>query len=195
MVWRLIVRASVLLSLAAAASWLAVSGAGAEELVQTEPPQDGVTAETPHHILLTFNRGLALRLNAHSVQVLDAEGHRLDSGEAAIATYSTRTLIVPLSGEAEGEVEVRYAVLFERAGGELYEQRGGYRFTINPLAPGEAGVAQLAAPPKSSQGVVLWTIAVLLGVAFVGALLYFLRLATGNARSSLEPQNRTPFED
>lgn len=192
---RLIVRVSMLLGLLLAASLMALSSVAADELVQAEPPADGVTAETPHNLLLTFDRGLAQLRNAHTVEVLDESGERIDTGHASVSTYSLRTLVVPLSGESEGEIEVRYTVLFEQDDGNVREVSGSYSFAVNPLAPGEAGVAQLATAPKSKQGLVLWTIAVLIGVALVGAMLYFLRLATGNARSSLEPRNRTPFED
>ena len=52
---------------------------------------------------------------------------------------------------------------------------------------------EAAGEPRSSQSLVLWTVAILAGIALTATLLYFLRLASGNARSSLEPIDRTPF--
>lgn len=191
---RRLIAGGVLLALAAALSLLSLSAAQGEELIQAEPHPDGVTAETPHNVLLTFDRDLALLRNAHRAEIYDEGGHRLDTGAAMISTYSARTLVVPLEGKSEGELEVRYSVLLNTGDGVLNEVRGSYVFTVDPsLAGAEPDAA--AATEKSSQGLVLWTIAILIGVAFVGALLYFLRLATGNSRSSLEPLNRTPFND
>ena len=193
---RLIIRSAAALGLLLAFSLLVPLSANAEALIQTDPPPDGITAEAPHNVLLTFDRNLALLRNAHRAEIYDAGGHRVDSGKAKISTYSARTLIIPLSEEAEGELEVRYAVLLSAADGQSSELRGSYVFTVDPSISGEPlQPAAEAAGEKSSQGLVLWTVAILLGIAFVGALFYFLRLATGNARSSLEPLNRTPFDD
>ena len=174
---------------------LTLASANAEELIQAEPHPGGVTAETPHNVLLTFDRSLALLRNAHRAEIYDAAGHRVDSGKAEISTYSARTLIIPLSEDAEGELEVRYAVWLSGGDEQPTELRGSYVFTVDPSIAGEAAPAAAAAAEKSSQGLVLWTVAILIGIAFAGALFYFLRLATGNARSSLEPLNRTPFDD
>ena len=193
---RLIIRSAAALGLLLALSLLIPMSANAEALIQTDPPPDGITAEAPHNVLLTFDRNLALLRNAHRAEIYDAGGHRVDSGKAKISTYSARTLIIPLSEEAEGELEVRYAVLLSAADGQSSELRGSYVFTVDPSIAGQLPQpAAAAAAEKSSQGLVLWTIAILLGIAFIGALFYFLRLATGNARSSLEPLNRTPFND
>lgn len=192
---RRLITAGVLLALAAALPLLWLAAAQGEELIQAEPHPDGVTAETPHNVLLTFDRDLALLRNAHRAEIYDEGGHRVDTGATTISTYSARTLVVPLEGKSEGELEVRYAVLLNSGDGVLNEVRGSYVFTVDPSIAGEEQPSATAAAEKSSQGLVLWTVAILIGVAFVGALLYFLRLATGNSRSSLEPLNRTPFED
>ena len=192
---RLIIRSAAALGVLLALALLVPLSANAEALIQTDPPPDGITAEAPHNVLLTFDRNLALLRNAHRAEIYDAGGHRVDSGKAKISTYSARTLIIPLSEEAEGELEVRYAVLLSAADGQSSELRGSYVFTVDPSISGEPTPAAEAAAEKSSQGLVLWTVAILLGIAFVGALFYFLRLATGTARSSLEPLNRTPFND
>lgn len=192
---RRLIAGGVLLALVAALSLLSLSAAQGEELIQAEPHPDGVTAETPHNVLLTFDRDLALLRNAHRAEIYDEGGHRLDTGAATISTYSARTLVVPLEGKSEGELEVRYSVLLNSGDGILNEVRGSYVFTVDSSIADEAEPGAAATTEKSSQGLVLWTIAILIGIAFVGALLYFLRLATGNSRSSLEPLNRTPFDD
>lgn len=192
---RRLITVGVLLALVAALPLLWLAAVQGEELIQAEPHPDGVTAETPHNVLLTFDRDLALLRNAHRAEIYDEGGHRVDTGATTISTYSARTLVVPLEGKSEGELEVRYAVLLNSGDGVLNEVRGSYVFTVDPSIAGEEQPGAVAAAEKSSQGLVLWTVAILIGVAFVGALLYFLRLATGNSRSSLEPLNRTPFED
>lgn len=171
--------------------------ASADELIQAEPGADATVAEV-HQVLLTFDRSLATLAGAHVVEVYDGHGERVDDGGAAISTYSRRTLIVPLKGHLEGDLTVRYRVLTaadDRGAGTTLN--GGYRFTVDESAAGsaEAEPAAAAAETKSSQGIVLWTVAILIGIGFAGALLFFVRLATGNSRSSLEPINRTVLRD
>jgi len=170
--------------------------ASADELIQAEPGADATVAEV-HQVVLTFDRPLAALAGAHIVEVYDGHGDRVDDG-AGISTYSRRTLIVPLKGHLEGDLTVRYRVLTaddDRGAGSAVD--GGYRFTVDETAIGEAGGEPAVAVPetKSSQGIVLWTVAILIGIGFAGALLFFVRLATGNSRSSLEPTNRTVFRD
>ena len=83
---------------------------------------------------------------------------------------------------------------FENSSGELEPLSDNYSFNVDhDFAPIEGGVEIVET--KSSQSLVLWTVAILIGITAAGGMIYFLRLATGNARSSLEPQNRTPFRD
>lgn len=186
----------LLLTTAAAlvAAWLAIAPADAADLIQAEPHPGDTVAEAPHQLVLTFDQPLALLKNAHHVEVTDADGHRVDDGHANISTYSARTLIVPIAVKDDGALSVHYRVLFENQSGELEALTGDYSFSVDHgfVVP-EGGVEIVEA--KSSQSLVLWTIAILIGVAAVGGMVYFLRLATGNSRSSLEPQNRTPFRD
>ena len=176
----------------------AVQAASADELVRAEPGPDAMLAEAPHQVLLTFDRPLAALAGAHDVAIYDESGKRVDDGHAGLSTYSPRTLIAPIKGKIEGPLDVSYRVLIA-AGERGSAQRltGGYRFTIDPSATaGESGQgAQAAGESKSSQGVVLWTVAILIGIAFAGAMAFFLRVATGTSRSSLEPVNRTVFKD
>ena len=186
------------LVVAGGALFAVAQAASADELVQAEPRVDAVVAEAPHQVVLTFDRSLAALAGAHVVEVYDGHGDRVDDGKAGLSTYSRRTLIVPLKGHLEGDLTVSYRVRTaagERGAGTILN--GGYRFTVDESAIGgaEGGGAALAGESKSSQGVVLWTVAILIGIAFAGGMVFFLRVATGTSRSSLEPTNRTVFRD
>ena len=162
----------------------------ADELIESEPPAGETLGEAPEAILLTFDEPLALEPGANSAAIIDAEGFRVDDGSAQISTYSARTLIVRLAHglEPEGPLRVAYSVRF--ADGS--ERDASFAFTIEHGAA-EHAVVEVAGEPRSSQSLVLWTVAILAGIALTATLLYFLRLASGNARSSLEPIDRTPF--
>ncbi len=185
----LLATATVLLAV-----WVATAPARATGLIQAEPHEGVTVSEAPHQLVLTFDQPLALLKNAHHVEVTDVDGNRVDDGYANISTYSARTLIVPLHVEHDGALHVRYRVLYEDAQGDLRPISGDYSFTVDHnFVPPEGGVEVVET--KSSQSLVLWTVAILIGIVAAGGMVYFLRLATGNSRSSLEPQNRTPFRD
>lgn len=190
-------------ALAALVSAIAVVGAlalfsptaASDYLIQEEPERGATVAEAPHQVLLTFDRPLAQIKGAHRIQVTDAAGYRVDDGYAEIATYSQRTLIVPIHAEGDGTLEVEYRVLLVGEGEHL-EVSSSYNFTVDhSLTPIEGDPLDAPATEKSSQALVLWTIAILIGIAFAGGMVYFLRMATGNSRSSLEPTNRSIFRD
>ena len=179
---------------ALAAAWAAITPAGAADLIQAEPHPGDTVAEAPHQLVLTFDVPLALLRNAHYVEVTDADGNRVDDGHASISTYSARTLIVPLEVEHDGALNVHYRILYEDSEGELVTLSNSYSFNVDHnFVPPESGVEVVST--KSGQSLVLWTIAILIAISLAGGMVYFLRMATGNARSSLEPQNRTPFRD
>lgn len=183
-------------TMAALSALALLSPTGAREyLIQEEPERGATVAEAPHQLILTFDRPLAQLRGAHHVEVTDGAGKRVDDGHTSISTYSQRTLIVPIHAEGDGALEVHYNVLLI-GDGEHLRVSSAYEFSVDhSLSPieGEAGVA--AATTKSSQALVLWTIAILIGISVAGGLVYFLRMATGNSRSSLEPINRSIFRD
>lgn len=183
-------------ALATAAALALLSPAGASEyLIQEEPERGATLAEAPHQLVLTFDRPLAQIKGAHRVDVTDAGGNRVDDDHPSISTYSQRTLIVPIHAEGDGALEVDYSVLLI-GDGEHLQVSSSYNFTVDhSLAPFEGEVIEAPATAKSSQALVIWTIAILIGIAFAGGLVYFLRMATGNSRSSLEPTNRSVFRD
>ena len=194
---RLIGALAALVSAIAAAGALALFSptAASDYLIQEEPERGATVAEAPHQVLLTFDRPLAQIKGAHQIEVTDGAGHRVDDGYAEISTYSQRTLVVPIHAEGDGTLEVNYRVLLI-GDGENLQVGSSYQFTVDhSLAPIEGDRLDAPATEKSSQALVLWTIAILIGIAFAGGMVYFLRMATGNSRSSLEPTNRSIFRD
>ena len=183
-------------TIAALLAMALLSPTGASDaLIQEEPERGSTVAEAPHQIVLTFNRPLAQIMGAHHVEVTDSDGYRLDEGHANISTYSQRTLIVPIHAEGDGAMQVDYHVLLI-GDGEQLPVSSSYNFTVDhAVAPIEGEAIDAPASEKSSQALVLWTIAILSGIAFAGGMIYFLRMATGNSRSSLEPTNRSVFRD
>lgn len=164
-------------------------------LIQAEPEQDATVAEAPHQLLLTFDRPLVQVKGVHHVEVTDGAGHRVDDGYPSISTFSRRTLIVPIHAEGDGTLEVHYRVRLA-GDGENIDVISSYNFSVDhSLVPIEGDQIEAPAVEKSSQSLVLWTIAILIGIAVAGGLIYFLRMATGNSRSSLEPTNRSVFRD
>ena len=190
------VRLAVVAAILVALALVTLSQTGAsEELIQAEPARGAIVAEAPHQLLLTFNRPLAQLIGAHRVEVTDANGYRVDDGHADISTYSQRTLVVPVHAEGDGDLRVDYRVLLIGDGENLLVS-SSYQFTVDHSAvPIEGEQLDASATAKSSQSLVLWTIAILIGLTFAGGMLYFLRMATGNSRSSLEPTNRTVFRE
>jgi len=166
-----------------------------EYLIQEEPERGATVAEAPHQLVLTFDRPLAQIKGAHHVEVTDGGGYRVDDGYPEISTYSQRTLIVPIHAEGDGTLNVDYRVLLV-GDGENLQISSSYDFTVDhSLLPMEGEAVEAPAAAKSSQALVLWTVAILIGIAFAGGMVYFLRMATGNSRSSLEPTNRSVFRD
>ena len=187
---------ALLVAFAAISAMALLSPTGASDnLIQAEPEIGSTVAESPHQLVLTFDRPLAQIKGVHHVEVTDSAGYRLDEGHANISTYSQRTLIVPIHAEGDGTMQVDYNVLLI-GDGEQLQVSSSYDFTVDhALAPIEGEEIAAPATEKSSQALVLWTIAILIGIAFAGGMVYFLRMATGNSRSSLEPTNRSIFRD
>ena len=186
--------------LIALAAGLALTLPGAADassgaLIQEEPERGSTVAEAPHQLLLTFDRPLAQLIGAHHVAVTDSNGNRVDDGHPVISNYSQRTLIVPVNVHGDGGLTVEYRVQLI-GDGEMLQFESSYEFSVDhTLGPNDGEDITAPATAKGSQPIVLWTIAILIGISAVGAMLYFLRLATGTSRSSLEPVNRSVFRD
>lgn len=183
-------------ALVAATALTLLSPTGASDyLIQEEPERGSTVAEAPHQLILTFDRPLAQVRGVHHVEVTDSAGHRVDDGHSSISTYSQRTLVVPIHAEGDSTLDVHYRVRLVGEG-ESIDVISSYNFSVDhTLGPIEGDPIDAPAAAKSSQSLVLWTIAILIGIAVAGGLIYFLRMATGNSRSSLEPTNRSVFRD
>lgn len=173
---------AVVLQIVVAAALTAT--AHADDLIEADPYPGAVIGEEPEVILLRFDRDLALSRGSHEVEVFNEDGARIDDGHAEISGYSQRTMIVHLEDPVEeGEVSVLYSVRFEESG-ETVE--GEFDFVIE-LGVGEDEKAEaVVGEPRSEESIVLWTIAVMLAIALFTLLLYYLRVATDNAKSSVE---------
>ncbi len=163
---------------------LFTSSASADELIESDPHQSETLDHSPESILLTFDEPLLLEPGANSAAIVTAEGERIDDGNARIAGYSSRSLIVqPAPGEEiEGEVAVYYVVTF--VSGESLT--GAVDFAVDEHFVAPVLDIESTGPPRTSQSIVLWTLAILFGVALFTLLGYYLRFATDNARSSID---------
>ena len=156
----------------------------ADDLIEAEPAPGAVIGEEPEVILLRFDRDLALKRGAHDVEVFNQDGDRVDDGHSEIAGYSQRTMIVHLAEPVEeGEVVVLYSVRFADSGDTL---EGEFDFAIEPGIEEEEAEEAVVGEPRSEESIVLWTIAVMLAIALFALMLYYLRVATDNAKSSVE---------
>ena len=164
---------------------LPATTAEADRLVEGDPAEGETVGEEPEVVLLRFDRDLAVEAGTNSVAVIDAEGRRIDDGKAEISGYSARTMLVHL-GETgtEGDLTVTWTVRFAESGDRV---QGTFDFAVEPGAdPEEEEPALATEEPRSGQTIVLWTVAVIGAVALFALLLFHLRVATGNAQSSLE---------
>ena len=134
--------------------WGESQSATAEKLIQQEPHAGDTVAELPHQLLLTFDRPLALLVGAHTVTVTDSEGHELNDGPAQIATYSARTLVVPLEGEVQdaADISVSLSVRFQDSDGELFALDESYGFRVDPSLSESELAGEAAAGGGSADG-------------------------------------------
>ena len=171
----------VALLLFAAALWPA--SVRADVLIEAEPAPGETIGEEPEVILLRFDRDLELTRDVNTVAVFDAAGERVDDGQAEIAGYSPRTMVVHLAAAVEeGDVTVRYRVRFADSGETV---DGEFDFAIEPGVVEDAEVAAVG-EPRSQQSIVLWTVAIMVAIALFALMLYYLRVATDNAQSSVQ---------
>lgn len=179
----------------AASVWLATPIA-ADGLIESEPHAGQTIGETPHLILLTFDQDLASEPGANSVAIVDADGVRVDDRSAEISGYSARSMIVRVAGgvEAEGDLTVVWVVRFA---GQREDTQGSFVFSVQPGAEPVEELEAAAEPfeERSEQSIVLWTIAILLAIAVAVLMLYYLRVATGNATSSLDGGHDSSSDD
>lgn len=180
-------RLLVVMATAALLAALLPAGVSGDGLVTSEPAAGEILGEAPHVVLLTFDQPLALEAGANSAALLDGDGVRVDDGKAEIAAYSDRALIVRLAAgvEPEGPLRAVWVVTFAGSG-QVVE--GSLAFSVQPGHEPSEEVEAVAepSPPRGTESIVLWTVAIVMSTAVFVLLLYFLRVATGNAKSSVD---------
>ena len=178
-------RAALGALLALAVLWLPAR-ALAFEPVELEPEPDVVLGATPEVITITFDEPLRLQPGANFATIWDQEGNGVP-GRSEIAGYSPHTLLLHPSGELpEGLLIIHWHAVSAESGAE---SDGIFQFTLTPgAAPQAPSPAVVVAAPseRSSESIVLWTVAILGGSALVAFVLYLLRRELGLGKSSLE---------
>ena len=178
-------RAALGALLALAVLWLPAR-ALAFEPVEFEPEPDVVLGEAPEVITLTFDEPLRLQPGANFATIWDQEGNGVP-GRSEIAGYSPHTLLLRPSAKLPGGLLIIHWHAVSAESGE--ESDGIFQFTLTPGAAPEApppAVVVAAPSGRSSESIVLWTVAILGGVALVAFVLYLLRRELGLGKSSLE---------
>lgn len=141
-------------------SWAAPASAHAS-LVTTSPADDALLDEAPETITLTFTEGVAVQ--ADGVRVLDANGDRVDAGEASA---SGSTVSAPLrSGIGDGG----YVVAWRAVSEDGHPINGAFAFSVGVRT--EVGSAVLdGAFAASADGRDEWAGRMLRALTYVAVL-------------------------
>lgn len=156
------------------------------EPVEFEPKPDVVLGAAPEVITITFDQPLRLQPGANFATIWDEDAKGVP-GRSEIAGYSPRTLLLHPTGELPGGLLIIHWHAVSAENGE--ESDGIFQFTLTPGAAPETPLPPVvvAAPSeRSSESIVLWTVAILGGSALVAFALYLLRRELGLGKSSLE---------
>lgn len=110
----------------AAAALLASSGAAfAHAFPKTAQPSAGSTlAAAPTQVVIVFTEALEPRFS--SLDVLDAQGQRVDKGDVHVAPADAARLIVGLKPLAHGT----YKVVWHATSVDTHRTEGSYTFTV-----------------------------------------------------------------
>ena len=183
-------RAALGALLALAALWLPAR-ALAFEPVEFEPAPDVVVGAIPEVITITFDEPMRLQPGANFATIWDEEGNGLP-GRSEIAGYSAHTLLLRPTGELPAGLLIIHWHAVSAESGE--ESDGVFQFTLTPgAAPAAPSPTVVAAPSeRSSESIVVWTVAILGGAALVAFALYLLRRELGFSKSSLESGDDAP---
>jgi copper transport protein len=166
--------------------WLLASGtaARAHALLRSSDPADGASvARAPRQVTLTFTERPELRLS--TVQVLDADGRRVQAGRAAPVPGQPFQLQVPLKELPDGTYTVAWRTVSRDDG---HVTGGSFAFGVGVAAP--AVGAQGAAVPEAStpapsplatagRWLLYCGLALLVGAAATGLVVYDRRLPAG----------------
>lgn len=113
------------------------------KLVRANPAPNSISTSAPSQLQLWFDE--PLELNFSSVQVLDAQGQRVDTRELAPVTGDPNSVIVPLKLTGDGTYNVIWKVL-SAADGHI--TNGVFAFGVGNIGSVAApmGASQVAAP-------------------------------------------------
>jgi len=115
--------------LAAAAMLMLVPGVGAAHahaLLDHAEPRVGNTVATPHAVSLWFTQNLENGFS--TIEVLDAQGVRVNAGKAAVDPGDRKLLRVPLKTLPEGTYRVKWHVL----SADSHVTEGDFTFHVSP---------------------------------------------------------------
>jgi methionine-rich copper-binding protein CopC len=110
---------------------LSLAGGGAAlahaDLASADPAADATVKTAPTAISITFTEEVEPKFS--SIQVLDAEGKRVDDGKAHTAPDNEKLLSVGLKPLAPGT----YMVIWHAtAADDSHKTKGNYAFTVKP---------------------------------------------------------------
>ena len=116
------------LSLAIVAATLANAGAAYAHahLRSAVPAVDGTVAAAPTDVAITFSEGVEPKFS--SIEVQDASGKRVDTGEAHIAPSNDKILSVDLGTIPPGT----YTVIWHATAVDTHKTDGKFNFTVKP---------------------------------------------------------------
>lgn len=125
-------RRRILLGLAAAGCSAGIRPARAHAaLVRSDPSRRAVLTQSPSHIRLWFSE--RIEPDYSSISVLDAAGHAVPTGPAAVSPADARLLILDLPPLAPGQYTVRFRI--NSIDGHILE--ASYQFALEAAKGGE----------------------------------------------------------
>jgi methionine-rich copper-binding protein CopC len=97
------------------------------DLASAHPPANGMVATAPTEVSITFTEDVEPKFS--DIQVLDAEGKRVDEGAAHTAPDNDKLLSVGLKPLTAGTYKVIWHAM---AADDAHKTRGDYTFTVKP---------------------------------------------------------------
>jgi copper transport protein len=149
-------------------------------LKSSDPPKDGVSAQSPPNVTLTFNENVEVSFGA--VRVYTCEGKRISAGSPRHSSSSDHTVIVSIPKLDPGVYLVAWRVI----SADSHPVGGTYAFRIGPGAPPSVGGCATETNAASSK-----TVGTLLAVAragvfaglalLIGGVVFLLLIASGSS--------------
>ncbi|WP_129657238.1 copper resistance CopC family protein [Rothia uropygialis] len=124
---------------------LFMSGTAAQahdQLVQTDPAQDGKVSTAPDHVTLTFSGNITKVHNGNKVIVTDSEGNTVSTGDA---TVEGKEVTQKVSSDAKDET---YKVAWRVVSEDGHPIEGAFNFTVGQGGSGD----QASATNEASAG-------------------------------------------